>query len=244
MLALTMSSGSASPPQGQSSVVFKLEDWLLVGWVALASPLLYRVQGSAGLFDSGHPLAGFIDLVAVLGALACLAVRRPAADVARETSFVDRGAVGPFVGGLLLVLISAFTALNAAQPVVLAVLAGAIVLLVLVRVLVPPLPAVARRALVSPFVMVTAGIFWSLTEGIVGGSTGGGAFGLDTVQLLRTPPALLFLAAFSAVYYAMLVYAPRQIADREGGIIAWGLRYTAFALSVILGLGWLRIVGT
>jgi hypothetical protein len=149
-----------SPPQSQSSVLFRLEDWLLVGWVAVASPLLYRWLGNAGPFETGHPVAGVIDLASVLGALVCLAVRRPAAEVAREASIIDRSAVGPFIGGLLLVTISGFTALNAPQPAVLVVIAGMAVLLVVVRVLVLPVPSVGRRALVSPFVMVTAGIFW------------------------------------------------------------------------------------
>ena len=214
-----------------------------MGWVALASPLLYRVGGDAGPFDAGHPFIGLVDLAAVLGALSCLAARRPAADAAREPSILNRGAVGPLGGGLLLVAISGFTALSASQPVVLLVLLGGAVTVILVRVRVPPLPPVARRALVSPFVMVTGGIFWSLIEAVVGGRGGSGPFSLDTIALLRTTPALLFLVAFSAVYYAMLVYAPRQIADREGSRVAWGFRYLAFMLSVVLGLGWLRVIG-
>ena len=206
--------------------------------------MFYRVLGNAGPFDSGRPVVGVIELAAVLGALTCLTARHSATEVGRERSFIERGAAGPFVGGVLLVTISGFTALNASQAVVLVVVMSAAALLVIVRVWVPPLPAAARRALVSPFVLVTGGIFWSLIEAVIGGSTRGGAFGLNTFELLRTPPALLFLTAFSAVYYAMLVYAPRQVADREGNVIAWGLRYAAFALGVILGLGWLRIVGT
>jgi len=225
-------------------VLLRLEDWLLVGWVALATPLLFRFVGSGDPFGSGRPLEGVIDLVAVFGALACLAARRPATEVARSPSFINRGAVGPFGGGLLLVTISGFTAVNASQRIVLVALISAAIVLVLVHVRVPPLPIVVRRALVSPFVMVTGGIFWSLIEAVVGGSTGGGALGLNALELLRAPTALFFLAAFSGVYYAMLVYAPRQVAEREGGLIAWGLRYAAFALSVVLGLGWLRIIGT
>jgi hypothetical protein len=41
----------------------------------------------------------------------------------------------------------------------------------------------------------------------------------------------------------MLVYAPRQVADREGGPIASVLRYVAFVVGLALGLGWLWMLG-
>jgi hypothetical protein len=41
----------------------------------------------------------------------------------------------------------------------------------------------------------------------------------------------------------MLIYAPRQIADREGGAIAWLARFALFLASVILGISWLSLLG-
>ncbi len=55
--------------------------------------------------------------------------------------------------------------------------------------------------------------------------------------------AIAFLLAFSAVYYAMLVYAPRQVAEREGGLLTWLLRYALFVAGVIFGLAWPRLFG-
>ena len=52
-----------------------------------------------------------------------------------------------------------------------------------------------------------------------------------------------FLLAFSAVYYTMLVYAPRQIAEREGGFVTWVLRYLLFVAGVAAGLVWPRVFG-
>jgi hypothetical protein len=220
-----------------------VEDWLIIGWVAIASPLAYRETGSAEPFDSGHPLLGAVQLAAVLAALACLAARRRVADGSAQDSATNRALVGPLTGGLLLVAISGFVALDASQPVVLAVAAATAILMVAVRLRVPPLPAQSRRVLMSPFVLVTGGIFWSVIEA-VSGPNGGGVFGLQAIDLLRTPTALLFFAAFSGVYYAMLIYAPRQAADREGGPVTWIVRYVAFGIGVIFGLGWLRIFGT
>jgi hypothetical protein len=93
---------------------------------------------------------------------------------------------------------------------------------------VPPLDVMARRVLVAPFVLVAGGLYWSFIEAVSG--TGGAP--------------LVFLIAFSAVYYAMLIYAPRQVAEREGSGLVWVLRYLAFAVSIVLGIGWLSILTT
>jgi len=150
--------------------------------------------------------------------------------------------VGPFFGGLLLVTISGFTALGAPIGAVYAVLVLAVVAVIAIRVGVPPVGILVRRALVSPFVIVAGGIYWTLIEQVIG--TPGAA----TVR--RNAPVdwhsaalpLFFLVAFSAIYYAMLIYAPRQIAEREGGAVEWVLRYAAFAFSIALGIGWLSIL--
>jgi hypothetical protein len=54
-------------------------------------------------------------------------------------------------------------------------------------------------------------------------------------------PSIGFLVAFSAVYYAMLVYAPHQVAEREGGVVTWLLRYALFVAGVTFGLVWPRV---
>lgn len=42
---------------------------------------------------------------------------------------------------------------------------------------------------------------------------------------------------------AMLVYAPRQVVEREGGVLTWLLRYALFVAGVIFGLAWPRLFG-
>ncbi len=150
--------------------------------------------------------------------------------------------MGPLSGALLLVAISAFSALGAPTPAVYATLLAAALGMIAIRLAVPPIGVLVRRLLVSPFVMIAGGLYWTFIESVVG--TPGAA------ALRRSAPldprgaelALSFLLAFSAVYYAMLVYAPRQIAEREGGLVEWLLRYAAFVASIVLGLGWLRIL--
>ena len=52
-----------------------------------------------------------------------------------------------------------------------------------------------------------------------------------------------FLVAFSGVFSVMLIFAPRQVAEREGGVVTWLVRYALFAVGVIVGLEWPRLVG-
>lgn len=138
--------------------------------------------------------------------------------------------------------ISGFIALGAPTLVVYLALLAAAVGAIAIRVAVPPLSVFVRRAMVTPFVMVAGGLYWTLIESIVG--TPGAAALRRNVPLdpHSAEPVLLFLLAFSAIYYAMLIFAPRQIAEREGGVIEWLLRYAAFVVSIVLGIGWLRIL--
>ncbi len=217
----------------------------MAGWVAIASPILFRAGGDKGPFDAGQPLEGLLRLAAVLGVLLCLAARKkddPGSP--RPASLINRGAVGPLTGALLLVTISAFIALGAPTPVVYAILLAAGVGMIAVRFAVPPVGVLIRRALVSPFVMVAAGLYWTLIEAVVG-TPGAAALRRDApADPHGAELAVVFLVAFSAVYYAMLIYAPRQIAEREGGWLEWALRYLAFVASIVLGIGWLSILST
>jgi hypothetical protein len=215
----------------------------VAGWVAIASPLLFRAGGDKGPFDAGQPLEGVLRLAAVLGVLACLAIRQKT-DAAnpQQASLLNRGVVGPFVGGLLLVTISGFTALGLPTPAVYATLLAAAVGTIAIRIAVPPVSALVRRVLVSPFVMIAGGLYWSFVESIVGTPGVATLRRSPLADLHSTELALFFLVAFSAVYYAMLIYAPRQIAEREGGVVEWMLRYAAFAVSIVLGIGWLSVL--
>lgn len=220
----------------------RVEDWALAGWVALVAPALVRVQaGSSGLFDPGRPLDGLLGIVALAGVLTCLASRTSGPAVGR--GLLGSASVGPFVGGLLLVVASTAAALELSASVVLflgAIMAGGAVL---IRFWLPPPSALVRRALVTPYVLVAGGLFWALIEAI----TSDGDLTAAIRQAAASDvggvlPIVGFLVGCSAIYYAMLVYAPRQIAEREGGPIAWLVRYGLFVASVALGAGWLLIL--
>ncbi len=226
------------------TLLLRIEDLLIAGWVAIASPLIFRFDGKKGPFDPGQPIQGLVELASLLGVLLCLAARQKVdAGSPPQPSVVSRGAIGPLVGALLLVVISGFSALGASTPVVYVTLIAAAAAMVAIRVAGPPLGIFGRRALVSPFVMVAAGLYWTFIESVIGSS------GSVTIRRFapldpHSAPALLFLFAFSAIYYAMLIFAPRQIAEREGGVIEWLVRYTAFVVSIVLGIGWLSVLST
>ncbi len=223
--------------------LLRAEDWLLAAWVAIATPLLFRAQGGAGPFDGGAPLIGVIRLVAVFGALICLAARPdPNARALESQSIIRRGAAGPLTGGMLLVAISGFTALDVTSNVGLAVIGAAIVAMLVVHFAIRPFNGATRRALVTPFVMVAGGLFWTFIAAISGEP--GSATPATAIADPRTAVAAIgFLLAFSAVFYAMLVYAPRQVAEREGGFITWVLRYALFIAGIAFGLAWPRLFG-
>jgi hypothetical protein len=218
------------------------EDWLLAAWVSVATPLLFRAQGGGGPFDSGAPLLGTLRIVAVAGALVCLAARRSPGDTAAAgRSIINGGAVGPLVGAILLVTISGFTAVDLAPGVGTFIVIAALVAMVTVHFAVPPLAAPIRRALVTPFVLVSGALFWTFIAAITGEP------GSATPEAIANPATALaaggFLIAFSGVFYVMLIFAPRQVADREGGIVSWLVRYALFAAGVIAGLAWPRLLG-
>ena len=208
---------------GRWSVGEAGEAWIAGDTLALAAPLLGRAQATKGLFDGGRPVEGLLLLAGVLGALACLAGRRPPGDATAGPSLLDRAGVGPFSGGLLLVAAGGVTALGLAPWEVFGLCVLAARIMVGMRVLVPPLPATLRRALVTPFVRAAGNLFWSLVAAVTGGVASSDRLGAAALSSpAAVAPALGCLAAFTAVYCAMLVYAPRQVAEREGSPLAWG----------------------
>ena len=239
-----MTEARTAPPASRlSATLLVTEDWLLAAWVSVATPLLFRAQGGVGPFDPGAPLLGTLRILAVAGALVCLAARRTPADIAAShPSLIKGSAVGPLVGAILLVAISGFTALDLASGVGEAIVIAALVAMMVVHFAVPPLATPIRRALVTPFVLVSGGLFWTFIAAIAGEP------GSATPAAAVTNPSTAlaaggFLVAFSGVFYAMLIFAPRQVAEREGGLVTWLFRYLLFAAGVIAGLVWPRLLG-
>jgi hypothetical protein len=222
------------------------EDWLLAGWIAVVAPLAGRIDGAAGPFDPGRPIDGVLCLLGVLGALICLATGRSDAPTDAGPGALERASIGPLTGGLLLVAFSGSDGLGLTGVLAWAVLITGIVVVVAFRLRWPRLTTTVRRALVTPFLLATGGIFWTIIDEVAGGGSllGGVAAGTTPGAALQEIAFVVgILAAFSAVYYAMLIYAPRQVAEPEGGPVTWLVRYAIFLISVIVGVSWLRPFG-
>lgn len=222
----------------------RAEDWLLAGWVGVATPLIAHAQGGSGPFDPGRPLDGLLRSLAVLAALFGLALRTTDGAATGGDSTSVSAEIGPLTGGMLLVGASGLAGLgldtSAAMPVLLAVL----VIAIIARWRLAPVPVAYRRALLTPYVMAAGGLFWEFMDQILG-PAGLGPFQLSALLVAPSAAIVLgFLVAFSSVYYAMLILAPRMVAEREGGPIHWLVRYGLFLASVLLGFGWLGVLGT
>ena len=237
-VAIAQKVGAALPRRG---LVLRAEDLILAAWIVLAAPVVAQAGGSAGPFDSGHPLDGLLRLAGLCGAIACLATRSNDAPAGARPA-VNSASVGPLVGGLMLVAGSAFAAFGQDPAAAFAPTFGIVLAIAVLQPHLPTVPTGVRRALVTPYLLVAGGLFWNIVRQVTGGlglAAQPGA--LDALSAAAGPIGLLILGA--AVYYAMLIYAPRQIADREGGPIEWLARFALFVASVGLGLGWLSLLG-
>ncbi len=228
--------------------VLRLEDVVLIVWVAV-QPVVLRALGhgsvpaSGGgldLLDGRDPLLGLVALGAVAGALVCLATRAADPATGAAAPAADRGTIGPLTGGLLLATVIGCQNLFGSGDAGFGLALVAILVASLLPGALPAIPVPYRRVLVTPYVLLSASLF----NGLMGQISG--LFDVHvvldqglaaTIQVL--PPVLGVLLAFCGVYYLMLVYAPRQLAVADGGVVAWLVRFAVFLAAEIVTVSWL-----
>jgi hypothetical protein len=214
----------------------RVEDVLLFLWLVFR-PLLVPAP-ARDIAQAGYdPIGGLFDLVALCLAAACLVSRR--ADSTHTGLIRNQDvayAVGPLFGAVAFALDDAGTRLgltDGAQGIALVapVVAGAAA-----RLWLPPTTALHRRALVTPFLLATSGFFSDFLSGL------SRVFdlrflgtGFSSGELVS--PFFVFVIGLLAVgvFYLMLVFAPRQIADREGTGQTWALRFVVFVIGLTVG---------
>ena len=223
----------------------RAEDVALAAWLIFGGPLVAGLgldTSLDGLLGDGGPVLGLACLVAIVGAVACAFTRTSDAPAGEGGGMLARsaGALGPFVGGLGLVGAGATTNLGLGDGgLAIGIVAGMIAAFAPG----PPISTAWRRALVMPFVLVTGSVFDSTVAQFGGSFALTGALGHGLADDLRTIGLSLGLTALlSSVFYAMLVYAPRQVAEREGGGFEWLVRFGLFVVATVVGAGWLRAV--
>jgi uncharacterized membrane-anchored protein len=216
----------------------RIEDALLVVWLVIVQPLLFPPSVDSQAGQRPDLLVGLLDLAGLLALVACLAARSQPGVV---SGLVGNGeplyAVGPLFGAFALAVEDTAARLGPAANLELLPIAAAIVTAVIVRRFVPPLFAVQRRILVTPFILITSRFFGDFLSGLAdmfdlrGVASGVASSG----DVAGTAFLLLIGSAAVLIFYVMLVFAPRQVAEREGSPRTWTIPFLLFLVSLAVG---------
>jgi hypothetical protein len=256
----------------QTSVLARLqvEDLVLVGWTALAWPLLRGLFpgdfGADAMFDPGHLVRGIVWTASI--ALAFVVIASHDADPADSTgsgaglaglagggqSLDARLArFGPLVGGMGFIAAGGFAGLGLDRDLGFALVFLGLPILFAVSSLKssPALPHETRRWLLTPFFLVAASFFNDFVRSIGLGPDllrdllgGASKAGLDLGQTLAAVAGGLSLFVLgAAVFYAMLVAVPRGLIDPERGLGTWTVRFAAYVAGSLTGIGLLAGFG-
>lgn len=221
----------------------RLEDLLLAVLLVFVEPLL-----STGVpVDLRTPssLEGVLGVVGLAGLAICIGARSaPGVTTGLVASGEIAWTIGPLIGAFALVLDTTIRNLGNtdAGPVLALILVG---LAVVARFGMPPLDAIRRRALVTPFILMSAGAFGDFMSGLrdlfdlrgLMDSLRAGGFDIGLGLF-----AVVLALAGVLIFYLMLIFAPRQVAEHEGSQGTWALRFLLFVVSLTIGQTWLGLV--
>lgn len=212
----------------------RVEDVALFAWLVLR-PLVTSTSDNGG--GTGvDPVGGLLDLVGLCAAAAALTARRAdATHTGLLTAANVQWIVGPAVGAVALALTDCSQRLGltdglGALPVFLpvAVAIGA-------RIWLPPTTAPIRRALLTPFILATSGFFSGIMDQVASFFDLRQVSTWSGVGIGLTLLAMAVAVSGVAIFYVMLIYAPRQLAEREGTPIGWIVRFLVFLAGLTLG---------
>lgn len=216
----------------------RVEDALLFVVTAIIVPTLFPASLGNSAGNGPDPVVGLLDLVGLLAFIACLVARsKPGVTSGLVANGDVLYAVGPLFGALAFTIDDTAARLGLEGTLDLIPIVAGILVAVIVRRVAPPLSALQRRALVTPFILVTSRFFGQFLAGLTA------IFDLRRLAAAVTSPNDLAGTAFVVVvgatailvFYVMLVFAPRQVADREGTPRTWAVRFLLFLVSFTLG---------
>jgi hypothetical protein len=228
----------------------RIEDLLLVGWNLAGVPLVVvgTLAPILSLGDEPNAGAGAVQLLAVLGAIVAIATR-PIGITEQDALLAGRARlafIGPLVGAIMFVSGSASAYLGFGVD---ALATGtAFIVIVVAMVFGDRLPVVdgrVRRALILPFVLISAGIFNGFAADVLDGLDVGELLASLTVDETGFGIFIVgMILAGLAFFYAALVVAPRTLVDPEpgSGCLVWPLRFALYIVSAVLGIGWLAVI--
>jgi hypothetical protein len=222
--------------------LLRFEDMLMAVLAVILLPALDRWLGAGFVAGSnGDPtvVAGVLGLVAVGGVIACVLSRGPdePSPLADGQMTLQGWARFPLAAGVGIVATETIPGLGFDPQLLIGFAFVATFIGALVHPRLPVVPVVYRRAMVLPMAILAAAAF----DRIVG--NGMGEVIMEFVGGVAPPEVValwpLILAA-AATMYAMLVIAPRAIADPGASGFAWTVRFVfligSVALATILGL--------
>ena len=231
-------------PTGRWSAL-RFEDVALAGWLGVIAPVTTTAGGAA--LTEGPP-AGVLMVLASVLAIVCLATRPPAQPGIRlgdEEAVAPRWIIaGPLVGGLAVISSTGFDEIG-----IEGVDLSGLVLLIAVAAIalnrwLPVVPALTRRLLVLPFMLVAGSFFSGLAAAMLDTLDIDALLGtVGTPEWGLTAFILVLLVGGLGAFYAMLVVAPRQLADPEDAGVRWVLRFAVFLVASLTGIGWLTLIG-
>jgi len=225
----------------------QLEDLALVA-LTLLWPLLAGANSLVPVLAEGNEaLGGLIALIAAVGAMAAMATRVPGesrVDLARPDALGIEPSriwiIGPFIGAVGFVAGDALDRLG--LPGGDALIGIAFVVATAALLLGNRLPVISRelrRVLVAPFVFLSAVFFQSLAADLLEGLGGpdGPLVGLLTLEQLGLALTVLAVIAFvGGIFYTMLIFVPRELADPGASTRSWVVRYAIFFASLAIAL--------
>ncbi len=222
--------------------LLRFEDLLMALLAVILFPALDRWPGggsAAGSSSDPTVVAGLLGLVAVGGVVACVLTRGPdePPPLADGQMTLQGWARFPLAAGVGIVATETLPGLGLDPQLLVGFAFVATFVGALAHPRLPVVPVAYRRAMVLPMAILAAAAF----DRIVGNGMGeviedfvGGAVPPEVVALWP-----LVLAA-AATMYAMLVVAPRAIADPGASGYAWAVRFVfligSVALATILGI--------
>jgi hypothetical protein len=228
----------------------RVEDALLFGWLVLVQPLIAGLSDGdrfAELWVQDDALVGAVYLVAAAGAVVALATRSPG-----ESQFDFQSpnsprsyALWPLMAALALIasIGAENTGIASAEVAFLPVAAVTVISFVFYNKL-PTLAPNKRRALMTPLVLVCAGLFNGTMADLLDSVDPGDLFQAAGGDVQALFGVLALLVLFSLPFYMMFIFAPRQVTESEGSWPAWTARYGVFLAGAIAGVGWLAAIGS
>ncbi len=219
----------------------KLEDLGLIG-IILAAPLLDPLHALLPIVgDSNSATGGLVSFLAVIGAIVAMATRVPGeARVESRTHGADPERlwmIGPFIGAVGFIGTDSLGRLG--LPGGDGLLAIAFVVIIAASLFPHRLPVVSRvtrRILVAPFVLLSGAFFQGLVSDLaegLGGEAGPMARLASTAEPIMLVQIYAIIGIAAGIFYLMLIFVPRELADPGASTLVWTLRFGLFYASLV-----------